>query len=68
MHALTEIEASALPYVPNPRSVQSGNSVDEATDVVSRNIYPHRLRTANASGRSLMCLTSALDLGDCALG
>jgi AraC-like DNA-binding protein len=48
--------------------VQSGDSIDEATDVVSRNIYPHRLRVANTAGRSLMCLTSALDLGDCALG
>jgi len=68
MHALTQIEASALPYLPNPRSVQSGDSVDQAQDVVSRNIHPHRLRTANTGGRSLMCLTSALDLGDCALG
>ena len=68
MQTLPVIEASALPHLPNPRSVQSGDSIDEATDVVSRNIYPHRLRVANTGGRSLMCLTSALDLGDCALG
>lgn len=68
MQTLPVIEASALPHLPNPRSVQSGDSVDEATDVVSRNIYPHRLRVASTGGRSLMCLTSALDLGDCALG
>jgi len=36
--------------------------------VVGRNIYPHRLRTADTHGQGLMCLTSALDLGDCALG
>src|SRR5438552_2502548 len=68
MHALTHIEATALPYLPDPRSVQSGDTVYEATHVVSENIYPHRLRVANTGGRSLMCLTSALDLGDCALG
>lgn len=68
MHALTHIEATALPYLPDPRSVQSGDTVDEATHVVGENIHPHRLRTVNTGGRSLMCLTSALDLGDCALG
>src|SRR3569832_98404 len=68
MHALTHIEATALPYLPDPRSVQSGDTVDEATHVVSENIHPHRLRNVNTGGRSLMCLTSALDLGDCALG
>jgi AraC-like DNA-binding protein len=68
MHALPHIEATALPYLPDPRSVQSGDTVDEATHVVSENIYPHRLRTVNTGGHSLMCLTSALDLGDCALG
>lgn len=68
MHALAQVDAVAAPHLPNPQSVRSAGTLDEATDVVSRNIYPHRLRVADARGRNLMCLTSALDLGDCALG
>jgi AraC-like DNA-binding protein len=68
MHALAKIDAVAAQHLPNPQTVRSADSLDEATDVVSRNIYPHRLRVADARGRNLMCLTSALDLGDCALG
>lgn len=68
MHALAKIDALAAQHLPNPQTVRSADSLDEATDVVSKNIYPHRLRVADARGRNLMCLTSALDLGDCALG
>src|SRR5216110_2152087 len=68
MHAMTPTDAASTPHLPNPQTVRSADTLDEATDVVSRNIYPHRLRVANTGGRSLMCLTSALDLGDCALG
>ncbi len=68
MHPLAKIDAAAGSHLPNPQAVRSADTLDEATDVVSRNIYPHRLRVADARGRSLMCLTSALDLGDCALG
>lgn len=68
MHALAQIDAVAVPHLPNPQTVRSADSLDEATDVVSRNIYPHKLRVADAHGRNLRCLTSALDLGDCALG
>ena len=69
MHALPTIEAYGSAPPPQPAGRCSlGDTVDEATDVVSRNIYPHRLRVADTGGRSLMCLTSALDLGDCALG
>lgn len=68
MHALVKVDPAAAPHLPNPQSVRSADTLDEATDVVSRNIYPHRLRVADTHGRGLMCLTSALDLGDCALG
>lgn len=68
MHALTKIDAVAAPHLPNPQSARSAATLDEATDVVSRNIYPHKLRSADSRGQNLMCLTSALDLGDCALG
>src|SRR5260370_33479847 len=55
-------------HLPNPRTARMANTLDEATDLVSRNIYPHRLSAADARGRELKCLTSALDLGDCAIG
>lgn len=71
MQALALVDSlPALPaqYLPNPQTVSSAATLDEATDVVSRNIYPHKLRVADIDGQHLMCLTSALDLGDCALG
>jgi len=68
MSALVKIDPAAIRHLPNPQTVCSADTLDEATDVVSRNIYPHRLRVADTGGRGLMCLTSALDLGDCALG
>jgi AraC-like DNA-binding protein len=66
MHTLVPIDG--VPHLPNPQTVRSADTLEEATDVVSRNIYPHRLTVADTRGQSLMCLTSALDLGDCALG
>ncbi|MBV8741710.1 MAG: AraC family transcriptional regulator [Sinobacteraceae bacterium] len=69
MRALaTPLDAITVPHLPSPQSVSVADTLDEAADLVSRNIYPHRLRVADTNGRSLMCLTSALDLGDCALG
>ncbi len=68
MHALAKIDAASVPHLPNPHTARSADTLDEATDVVSRNIYPHRLRVGDTRGRGLMCLTSALDMGDCALG
>jgi AraC-like DNA-binding protein len=68
MNAVVTIDSLPAQYLPNPQSVRSAGTLDEATDVVSRNIYPHRLRVADAHGQHLRCLTSALDLGDCALG
>jgi AraC-like DNA-binding protein len=68
MHALTPQHAATVPHLPNPHTARSADTLEEATDVVSRNIYPHRLRVGDTQGRSLMCLTSALDLGDCAVG
>src|SRR5215813_12451319 len=68
MQALAPIDLVALPHLPNPQTVRSADTLDEATVVVSQNIYPHRLRVADLNGHALKCLTSALDLGDCALG
>src|SRR5262244_966616 len=68
MRGYNQIEGPVPPRLPNPRTVQLADTLDEATEVVSKNIYPHRLRVAKTGGHSLMCLTSALDLGDCALG
>ena len=48
--------------------MKTADSLDEAREVVSANIYPHRLRVIEPVPKSLMCLTSALDLGECALG
>jgi AraC-like DNA-binding protein len=66
MHAPAPIGGAS--HLPNPQTVRSADTLEEATEIVSRNIYPHRLRVADTRGQSLMCLTSALDLGDCALG
>jgi len=68
MLEIAEVDAVAARHLPNPRTARMANTLDEATDLVSRNIYPHRLSAADARGRDLKCLTSALDLGDCALG
>lgn len=68
MQTLIEIDATAAQHLPNPRNVSTADTLDEATDIVGRNIYPHRLSAAQSRGVSLMCVTSALDLGDCALG
>lgn len=69
MRALTTpLDAITVPHLPSPQCVSVADTLEEATDLVSRNIYPHRLRVANGNRRGLRCLTSALDLGDCALG
>lgn len=67
MDTLVNIDTVANPYLPDVRSACTASTVDEATHVVSRNIHPHRLRVL-APRATLSCLTSALDLGDCALG
>jgi AraC-like DNA-binding protein len=68
MHALVEVDPVAAPHLPSPQTARSAGTLDEANDLVSRNIYPHTLRVADAHRHNLMCLTSGLDLGDCALG
>src|SRR3979411_1451250 len=68
MLEIATVEAVAARHLPNPRTARMANTLDEATDLVSRNIYPHRLSAADARGRDLKCLTSGLELGDCALG
>jgi AraC-like DNA-binding protein len=68
MLEIAKVDAVAARHLPNPRTARMANTLDEATDLVSRNIYPHRLSAADARGHDLKCLTSALDLGDCAIG
>ena len=68
MLRLVKVDANAAQHLPDPHNVSSADTLDEAMDVVGRKIYPHRLRVAESRGANLMCLTSALDLGDCALG
>ncbi len=68
MSPLAPIDRAAAGFLPNPRNVSTADTLDEAMEVVGRNIYPHRLTVAEAHPVSLMCVTSALDLGDCALG
>jgi len=64
---LAHPDAVAAPHLPNPASALTATTLDEAMYVVGRNIHPHRLRVLAPRG-GLACLTSALDLGDCALG
>lgn len=68
MLEIAKVDPVAARHLPNPGTARIATTLDEATDVVSRNIHPHRLRAADARGRDLQCLTSALDLGDCAIG
>jgi AraC-like DNA-binding protein len=68
MLTLVKVDANIAQHLPDPQNVSTADSLDEAIDVVGRNIHPHQLRVAESRGASLMCLTSALDLGDCALG
>ena len=51
MHALAKVDSVPRQYLPNPEAVRSAGTLDEATDVVSRNIYPHKLRVADMDGR-----------------
>lgn len=64
----TKVAEMVTQHLPDLRNVKTADSLDEAREVVSANIYPHRLRVIEPVPKSLMCLTSALDLGECALG
>jgi AraC-like DNA-binding protein len=64
----TRVDDTVAQHLPNNRNVSTADSLDEACDIVSRNIHPHRLRAIAPTGPSLMCLTSALNLGECTLG
>ena len=68
MTMLVKVDESVARFLPNTQNISTANSLDEARDIVSRNIYPPRLRVVTPTGPSLMCLTSALNLGECALG
>jgi AraC-like DNA-binding protein len=65
---LGTVEESIARYLPNVQNVSTADSLDEAREIVGKNIYPHRLRVGAPARSNLMCLTSALDLGECALG
>ncbi|HKF96691.1 MAG TPA: hypothetical protein VKB20_00430, partial [Steroidobacteraceae bacterium] len=64
---LVHTDPVAARHLPDPASALTATTLDEAMYVVGRNIHPHRLRVLAPHG-GLACLTSALDLGDCALG
>jgi AraC-like DNA-binding protein len=64
----TKVTETVAAHLPDPRNVSIADSLDEAREIVSNNIYPHRLRVVQPVPKSLMCLTSALDLGECGLG
>lgn len=68
MPMLAKVDEFVAKHLPNAQAVSTADSLDEAREVVGKNIYPHRLRVVAPTGPSLMCLTSALDLGECALG
>ncbi len=55
----TTVDANIARHLPNTQNVSTADTLDEACDVVGRNIYPHRLRLAAPSGPGVMCLTSA---------
>jgi AraC-like DNA-binding protein len=64
----TKVAEAVVRHLPDLRNVSMADTLEEAREVVSNNIYPHRLRVVEPVPRSLMCLTSALDLGECGLG
>ena len=64
----TKVAETVVRHLPDLRNVSTADTLEEAREVVSNNIYPHRLRAVTPSPKSLLCLTSALDLGDCGLG
>ncbi|MBS0366502.1 MAG: AraC family transcriptional regulator [Proteobacteria bacterium] len=68
MSALARSDEVATAYLPNPRSVQRAQTLDGAVEAVSRNIHPHRLKLGDPRRSGMACITSTLDLGECALG
>ena len=57
---------SALSPIPDPRSVLTADTLDEATSLVRAAICPHRLRVNEPPRKSVVFLSS-LDLGACGL-
>src|SRR3569833_1660575 len=62
-----QISEAVARNLPDLRDVSTAQSLEEARDLVSRKIYPHRLQIVGGDTPHLMCVTSALSLGDCAL-
>jgi len=63
----TEIVDGSTRYLPDPYHVRRAAALGEAVDLMTQNIGRHRLRLSNPRERSVTCMTSALDLGECAL-
>jgi AraC-like DNA-binding protein len=63
-----QISDAVARNLPDLNDVSTAQSLEEARDVVSRKIYPHRLQIVAGAVPHLMCVTSALSLGECALG
>jgi AraC-like DNA-binding protein len=59
------VRAERMP-VPDPRGVQTADTLDEATEIVRAAICPHRLRV-NEPPRKSLAFLSSLDLGACGL-
>jgi AraC-like DNA-binding protein len=57
---------SALSPIPDPRSVLTAETLDEATSLVRSALCPHRLRVNEPPRKSVVFLSS-LDLGACGL-
>lgn len=68
MQMLVKLDETVQRHLPNRQNVAQADTLEEARELVSQNIYPHRLQVAPSAGPALMCVTSALNLGDCALG
>jgi len=62
-----QISEAVARYLPDLQGASMAQSLEEAREIVGRKIYPHRLRIVAGGGSPLMCLTSALSLGECAL-
>ena len=61
------ISEAVARYLPDVQETSTAQSLEEAREIVGRKICPHRLEIVGGGGARLMCITSALSLGDCAL-
>lgn len=64
---MVECRPADITYLPNPHRIDRASSLPEAISLVSASACPHRLRPVERNVRPVTCVSSALDLGDCAL-